>query len=116
MATAGICATPGNIRRYRRSPDAAALRCSDARAVPHPWVDPAVMAAGLPGLAGVIVQFIPLNPDPGFGKQVDATEVIPVGMANHDVRDSSGCSPREFDGFVGANVVTVWKCLRKVSR
>ena len=68
-------------------------------------VDAAVIAAGLPSVARVIAKLLLLNPDCGFGKKIDATHVIPVGMADDDVRDVFRLNPSEFYGFVGANVV-----------
>src|SRR5580700_6867020 len=67
-------------------------------------VDPSVIATGLPSVAGVIAKLLLLNPDCGFGKKVDATHVIPVGMADDDVRDFFRLNASEFHGFVRANV------------
>lgn len=67
-------------------------------------VDPSVIAAGLPSVSRVIAKLLFLNPDCGFRKKVNATHVIPVAMADDDVRDVCRLNAGEFHGFVGTNV------------
>jgi len=61
-----------------------------------------VIAAGLPGIAGVVAKFILLDPDGCVREEVDAAHVIPVGVADDDVGDLVGLDPGEFHGVVGA--------------
>lgn len=68
-------------------------------------VDPAVITAGLPGIAGIVAKLLFLNPDCGFRKKVDATHVVPMRMTNDDVGDFFRLNSRKFYGFIGANVV-----------
>src|SRR5579859_7927108 len=76
-------------------------------------VNAAVIAAGLPGCSRVIVELLFLNPDIGFGKKIDAAEMIPVRMADDDVGDFIGLEARELDGFVGAEVIGRWEIFEK---
>lgn len=50
-------------------------------------VDAAVIAAWLPSLAGVIAKLLALNPNCGLWKKIDATHVIPVRVADDDIRN-----------------------------
>src|ERR1700692_2582689 len=68
-------------------------------------IDAAVIATGLPGIACVVTKFFLLNPDASFRKKIDAAQMIPVGVADDNVRNFFGLNSRELDGFVGANVL-----------
>jgi hypothetical protein len=68
-------------------------------------IDAAMLAACLPGLAGVITKLFFLNPDDGLGKQIDAAHVIPMGMTHDDVSDFLGLNTGQFHGFVGTNII-----------
>src|SRR5438034_4928896 len=68
-----------------------------------------MIPAGLPCVTGVISKFLLLNPNRCFGKQIDASQVVPVGVADDDVRDFCGLNTGELHGFVGAKVFCRWK-------
>src|SRR5580658_564395 len=67
-------------------------------------IDAAVIAAGLPSITCVVVEFFLLNPDASFRKKIDAAQMIPVGVADDNIRNFFGLDSRELDGFVGAKV------------
>src|SRR5580700_4720312 len=69
----------------------------------------AMIAAGLPGITCVVAKFFLLNPDICFRKKIDAAQMIPMGVADDDVRDFFGLESRELDGFVRASVFGGWK-------
>jgi hypothetical protein len=46
-----------------------------------------------------------LNPDRGLREEVDAADVVPVRVADHDVRDVLGRDAGEAHGLVGPQVV-----------
>lgn len=66
---------------------------------------PPVLPSRLPGFAGVVAELVLLNPDGRASKQVDAAQVIPMGMTDDHVGDFFGLNPREAHGLVGAQVV-----------
>src|SRR5580700_2424301 len=68
-------------------------------------IDAAVIAAGLPGITCVVAKFFLLNPDVSFRKKIDTAQMIPVRVADDNVRNFLGLDSRELDGFVGANVL-----------
>src|SRR5438876_3897360 len=74
-----------------------------------------MIPAGLPCVTGVISKFLLLNPNRCFGKQIDASQVVPVGVADDDVRDFCGLNTGELHGFVGAKVFCRWKVLDRKS-
>ena len=76
-------------------------------------VNAAMIAAGLPGLAGVVAKLLFLNPDRCFGKKVDAAEMVPVRVADDDVGDLVRLEASEFHCFVGANVFRRWKVFQE---
>src|ERR1700728_191195 len=76
-------------------------------------VDAAVIAAGLPRVDGVVAILIPLNPDGGFRKQIDAAHVVPVCVADDNVANRIGRNARGFDSLVGAEVILHRKFFKK---
>src|SRR5580692_11570924 len=68
-------------------------------------IDASVIAAGLPGITGVVTKFFLLNPHVSFRKKVDAAQMVPVGVTDNHVRNFFGLNSRELDGFVRANVL-----------
>ena len=63
-------------------------------------IDAAVFSAGLPRLPGVISKLFFLNPHRRLGKQIDATQVVPVGVADHHVGHIFGLHSGKFHRFV----------------
>ena len=58
-------------------------------------IDSAVRILRLPGLSGVVLQLIFLNPDAGVGEQIHAVGVVPVHVGDDDVGDVLGLRGRE---------------------
>jgi len=67
-------------------------------------IDAAMIAASLPGLAGVIAELFLLNPYDGVGKQIDAAHMVPMRVTHDDVGDLLGLDTGQF--FYGKNVVS----------
>src|SRR5579871_4698083 len=68
-------------------------------------IDAPVIAIRLPRVHRVVAILIALNPDRSFGKKVNATDVVPVRMADHDVcnlfRPHSGGS----ESLIGLQII-----------
>src|SRR5260370_1400394 len=72
-----------------------------------------MIAAGLPGFAGVVTELLLLNPYCRFGKEINAAQVIPMRMADDDVRDFFRLDAGELHRFVRANVFRRWEVLEE---
>src|ERR1700688_893259 len=72
-----------------------------------------MIAAGLPRFAGVITVLLLLNPNCRFGEEINAAEVIPVRMADDDVRDFFRLDAGELHRLVGTNVFCRWEVLEE---
>src|SRR5215469_13403804 len=64
-----------------------------------------MIASRLPSGTRVVPKFFLLNPDGGFRKEIDSAHVVPVGVADDDVRDFFRLDTSEFDGFVRPNEI-----------
>ena len=64
-----------------------------------------MLPSRLPSFAGVVAELFLLNPDGRASKQVDAAQVIPMGMTDDHVGDFFGLNSGEAHGLVGAQVV-----------
>ena len=62
-------------------------------------------AAGLERLVHVILKFLPLEPDLGARKQVNAAHVVPVTVSDDDVGDIFGLDAGLRDGFIRGQVI-----------
>src|ERR1700730_8212961 len=67
-------------------------------------VNAAMIAARLPGFAGVVTERLLLNPNCRSREKINAAQVIPMRMADDDVRDFFRLNAGELDRFVGTNV------------
>ncbi|MGA8023536.1 MAG: hypothetical protein WCC18_20105 [Candidatus Acidiferrales bacterium] len=76
-------------------------------------VNPAMIAPGLPGVAAVVAKLLLLDPHNRFRKKVNATHMIPVRMADHNVRDLFRLHSGKFHRFVGTNVFGCGEFLRE---
>src|SRR5215472_10459292 len=76
-------------------------------------VNATMIAARLPSLTGVVTKLLFLDPDRRFGKKVDASEMVPVRVADDDVGDLVRLDASEFHCFVGANVFRRWEVFQE---
>ena len=73
-----------------------------------------MLAAGLPRVGGVIRVLILLNPDLRFGKEIRAVGVIPVRVAENDVRDLVRFDAEAGDSFVRPNKIVHLPCFEEL--
>src|SRR2546428_778426 len=74
-------------------------------------IDAIVLPTGLPCFSRVVSEFVLLNPYGRPRKQIDPAHVIPMRVADHDVRDFVGLHPRELHGFIRAQIIGYRKIL-----
>jgi hypothetical protein len=63
------------------------------------------MPSEWPGIAGVVGELVALNPDRGLREQVDATHVVPMGMADDHVGHLFRRDARKSQGIIRTQVV-----------
>src|SRR5579863_1710883 len=68
-------------------------------------IDAAMIAAGLPGGVRVVPVLLFLNPDRGLREEIDPTHVVPVRMADDDVRHFGGVDSRQAHSLIRPHVV-----------
>src|SRR2546427_4331765 len=68
-------------------------------------VNPEASAARPECLVHVILKFLPLEPDVGARKQVNAAHVVPVTVSDDDVGDVFGLDAGLRDGFIRGQVI-----------
>jgi hypothetical protein len=66
---------------------------------------PAMVPARLPRRAGVVAEFFLLNPHDGLGEEIDSAHVVPVRVADDNVRDFFRVHSSKFHGLAGPEVV-----------
>src|SRR5271155_6184529 len=72
-----------------------------------------VVSTGLPSVHRVVTIFLLLNPHTGLRKKVHPAHVIPVRVADDDVRPPPGLPPRRFHRLVGPQIILHRKILQK---